>query len=81
MDFVFGHEFFFGYQPSHVTVADFEIGLDDLNLSHLTGINSYADAMAGFAQVGADAVFTYEDSTITLQGVQLSSLSAGDFIL
>jgi hypothetical protein len=30
--------------------------------------------------VGADAVFTYEDSTITLQNVQVASLTANDFL-
>lgn len=78
-DFLFGLEFQF--QESHATIADFEIGVDHLNLSHLDGIDSYADAMAGFTQVGANAVFTYEDSTITLENVQLSSLTANDFLL
>jgi len=78
-EFVFGLEFHF--QESHATVEDFEIGVDQLNLSHLDGIDSYADAMAGFTQVGAHAVFTYADSTITLENVQLSSLTANDFLL
>jgi hypothetical protein len=76
---VFGLEFHF--QESHVTVADFAVGVDQLNLSSLDGIDTMNDALGHFTQQGANAVFAYEDSTVTLQGVQVSSLTGADFIL
>jgi Ca2+-binding RTX toxin-like protein len=78
-DFVFGLEFHF--QESHVTVDDFAVGVDQLNLSSLDGIDTMNDALGHFTQQGANAVFAYEDSTITLQGVQVSSFTGADFIL
>jgi Ca2+-binding RTX toxin-like protein len=78
-EFLFGLEFHF--QESHVTVADFAAGLDQLNLSHLDGIDTFEDALDHFSQQGANAVFAYADSTITLEGVQVSALTAADFLL
>lgn len=78
-EFVFGLEFHF--QQSHVTVADFELGVDQLNLSHLAGIDTFDEVLAHLSQAGADAVFTYEDSTITLENVQVSGLTTYDVLL
>lgn len=57
------------------------MGVDQLNLSSLDGIDTMNDALGHFTQQGANAVFAYEDSTVTLQGVQVSSLTGADFIL
>ncbi len=78
-------EFLFGNEihdvESHVTVADFEVGEDKLNLSHLEGFDTFDDVNANMSQQGNDTVITYEDSTITLENTVMTELTEDDFSL
>ena len=78
-DFVFGAEFHFS--QSNVTVADFENGVDTLNLSHLSGFNSVDDVYANMEQVDTNTVVTYGDSTITLENTVATELTDSDFLV
>ncbi|MGD9783747.1 MAG: hypothetical protein AB7E80_04900 [Hyphomicrobiaceae bacterium] len=78
-EFVFGTEFYF--DDVSVTVADFEAGVDAINLSHLDGIDTVDDVWAMMEQVGDDVVLDYNGSTIILQDVTWTDLSTGDFIV
>ncbi len=78
-EFLFGSEF--EDVASHVTITDFEIGIDTLNLSHLHDFNSVEDVYAHMDQVGADAVITYEGSTITLENTVATELTDSDFLV
>lgn len=78
-EFLFGSEF--QDVVSHVTVADFEIGVDSLNLSHLEGFDSFSNVSANMSQQGNDTVIEYEGSTITLENTVKLELSETDFVL
>ncbi len=74
--------FVFNQDSGHDTITDFTSGTDKIDLSAFTSITSFGD-LVGF-QAGDDAVIFLGfcgGGTITLKGVQLSSLSATDFIL
>jgi len=66
----------------HDTVTDFSAGHDQLDLSDVSGMSSYAALKAHMAQSGADVVISLDSGdTITLSGVTLSDLHKSDFIL
>ncbi len=65
------------------TITDFTAGGadDSIDLTGLTGITSYSQAMGYAAQVGSNTVFTFASGqTLTLTGVSKSSLTSADFI-
>ncbi len=64
-------------------VTDFELaGGDVLDLRRLTGVSSFADAMAAAAQVGDDTVFDFGDGDqVTLLGVDMTQLDDTDILL
>lgn len=72
--------FIFGTQGGHDVVTDFTDGQDRLDLTNF-GFDSAAQALAAAEQDGADTVLTIGGVTITLQGVALSALDAGDLLI
>ena len=75
--FVFGNGF------GRDIIADFEATNDaeKIDLSAVTAITSFADLAANhLTQVGGNAVITDGFNTITLNGVNIADLDAGDFI-
>jgi Ca2+-binding RTX toxin-like protein len=53
---------------------------EDIDLSAVTGFNSFADVLANATNVGGNAVITTgAGSSIELVGVQVADLDAGDF--
>ncbi|MEM8852332.1 MAG: hypothetical protein AAGD34_01450 [Pseudomonadota bacterium] len=77
--FVFGSEFHF--EGGNVVVDDFEVGVDVLDLSHLPGGGSAADALAAFTLLNGDAVYHHGNATITLRDVTPAMLSEGDLLV
>jgi Ca2+-binding RTX toxin-like protein len=60
-------------------IADFTPGQDKIELPVSVAAN-FAAVLAGSRQVGADVVIAFDMvDTVTLQGVALTNLSAGDF--
>ncbi|MAU95182.1 MAG: hypothetical protein CMP81_04715, partial [Fulvimarina sp.] len=54
---------------------------EKIDLSAVTAITSFADLAANhLTQVGGNAVITDGFNTITLNGVNIADLDAGDFI-
>ncbi|XWN31311.1 MAG: calcium-binding protein [Devosia sp.] len=77
--FVFGSEFHF--EGGNVVVEDFEVGVDVLDLSHLPGGGTAADALAAMTLLNGDAVYQHGDATITLRDVTPAMLSEGDLLV
>ncbi|CAN7756272.1 VCBS domain-containing protein [Bradyrhizobium sp. LjRoot220] len=61
------------------TITDFVPG-DQLDLTGVNGIFSFADVQANATQVGLDTLLTFGSDSITLKNVTASNLVAGDFI-
>jgi hypothetical protein len=62
------------------TIFDFTAGLDDIDLTAFSNIHSFGDVLAHAAQVGSNTVINFGNSdTLTLNFVQMSRLTAGDF--
>ncbi|WP_246666719.1 VCBS domain-containing protein [Bradyrhizobium guangdongense] len=62
------------------TVADFEIGVDKIDLRQFTGVDFWTDVNK--TQVGDDTLLTVQDhDTILLKNVLVGNLTAGDFIV
>ena len=62
------------------TVADFEIGVDKIDLRQFTGVDVWSDVAR--TQVGDDTLLTVQDhDTILLKNVLVGNLTAGDFIV
>ncbi|WP_395707835.1 nidogen-like domain-containing protein [Reyranella sp.] len=60
-------------------VADFEVGIDKLNLSLVASLTDLAAVMGKASQVGKDTVIDLGNGdTLTLQNVVKTSLTAGD---
>ncbi len=75
--FVFGNGF------GHDIIVDFDAfnPKERVDLSAVTAITSFADLAADhLSQVGANAVITDGSNTITLTGVNIADLNAGDFL-
>jgi VCBS repeat-containing protein len=80
--------FVFGVGSNHDTIVDFTAGIDHIDLSALSAIvdaaniNSFlADNVTSLGG-GSDTLITLDSNdTITLRGVALCSLHAGDFIV
>jgi Ca2+-binding RTX toxin-like protein len=67
--------------PGAVTITDFSHAQGDkIDLSGVPGIYSLADLQAQAVQSGANTVISLAQGSLTLLGVQLSSLAAGDFV-
>lgn len=61
-------------------IEDFEVGMDHIHLDDAI-FADFADVQANMQQVGNDVVITYDaGNTITLQNVNIGSLSANDFL-
>jgi hypothetical protein len=67
------------YNPGVDKILDFEIGVDHLQFNSPGSANM---AELNFAQVGNDTVITYDNTagSLTLVGVELSDLSASNFV-
>lgn len=62
------------------TIMDFEIGLDVIQLSNVTGFSSFADVLAASVQNGTNTVITLNNgSQIILENVSRDALTANDF--
>jgi hypothetical protein len=67
--------------PGAVAITDFSHAQGDkIDLSGVPGIYSLADLQAQAVQSGANAVISLAQGSLTLLGVQLSSLTAADFV-
>jgi Ca2+-binding RTX toxin-like protein len=65
-----------------VAVTDFSHAQGDtIDLSALSQFSSLSDVMAAASQVGADTVIQTGSGSLTLKNVQLTSLTAADFVL
>ena len=76
--FVFGNGF------GHDVIVDFDAfnARERIDLSAVTAITSFADLAADhLTQVGTDAVITDGSNTITITGVDIADLDAGDFLI
>lgn len=72
--------FFFGAGDGRDRIEDFQNGFDSIQLSTNLGVTNFQDVLSRATQAGADTVITFNaGTTLTLIGVQLSSLAAGDF--
>ncbi|HEV2531364.1 Ig-like domain-containing protein [Phenylobacterium sp.] len=77
-----GHDIFlFGTASGQATIADFQAGVDDIEVDH-TLAASFADIVSHAVQTSAgDVVITFDAThVLTLKHVALASLSAGDFL-
>jgi len=73
--------FIFNLQGGDDTVSDYVDGQDRLDFTNFN-FASIDDLLDQAVQSGADVVFTLPtDVTVTLQGVNLSDLGAGDFLI
>jgi Ca2+-binding RTX toxin-like protein len=63
-----------------ITGADFEVGLDQVDLSDF-GFASTADVLALLSDVGGNATLTTSDGTITFYDILSADLGADDFII
>ena len=72
--FVFGNNF------GSDTVRDFSAGNDKIDLSTNASLNSYADVLSSSFEFGGNTVIADGSSSIQLVGVELTDLSAGDFL-
>ena len=74
--------FFYQDGDGRDTITDFTTLQDVTDLTHVTSLHTFADVQSHAAQVGSDTVITIDaNNTITLTGVQLSSLHPQDFLL
>lgn len=78
-EFVFRSDFQFS--DDHVTIEDFELGQDTLNLSHLNGIDTIQDVYDNLSQSGTDTIYTHGDSTITIENTMVWEFTEGDFLI
>jgi len=67
------------------TIGDFVAGpgaTDRIDLTGVSGVDTFADVLALATQVGADTVIDFDGGdSITLQNVMISSLHTNDFLL
>jgi Ca2+-binding RTX toxin-like protein len=68
------------FNQSVILIEDFDLAEDNVDLSHVTGIESFEDVAARFDQVGSDAVIYHEASTIALMNTGVSQLTEEHFI-
>jgi hypothetical protein len=63
-------------------ITDFDPGIDGdrLDVSGVSAFGSLTDVMAAASQVGADTVITDGDNTVRLANVDMSDLTAADFV-
>jgi Ca2+-binding RTX toxin-like protein len=59
-------------------VTDFRHGQDDIDVSHLSGVNSLSDL--DIRQEGRDTLIQHDTSILVLKGVNASDLDSSDFI-
>ena len=71
--------FIFSDNWDNDTITDFEDGGDLIDLRNITGVTSLADLMIA-NNANGDAVITFGDDTITLEGIDASLLDTGDFL-
>lgn len=72
--------FYFGAGDGKDRITDFLAGYDQVFLGTALGVASFADVQAKAVQSGSDVLITFNAATtLTLVGVQLSALTAGDF--
>ena len=80
--------FVFGKGSAHDTILDFETSEDVIDLSHFKGIGGFDQVDAHASQVGADVVIDLGAAAggssgadvLTLAGIGLSDLGAGEFV-
>jgi serralysin len=74
----------YGANCGNDVITDFVAGasgVDEVYLTGISGVSSYAQVMACATQVGADTLFTFgTGATLKLLQVSMGSLVAGDFI-
>ncbi|MDO9248873.1 MAG: Ig-like domain-containing protein, partial [Phenylobacterium sp.] len=72
--------FVFGAGFGNDTITDFKAQNDSIQIDH-TLVGSFGDLMSHASQVGSSVVIALDAAhSITLQGVNLASLSSGDFV-
>ena len=71
--------FIFSDNWDNDTITDFEDGGDLIDLRNITGVTGLGDLMIA-NNANGDAVITFGDDTITLEGIDASLLDAGDFL-
>jgi Ca2+-binding RTX toxin-like protein len=62
-------------------IADFEPGDDDLDLSRVPGVSSFADVRAAATQQGSDLLLRFDTGVVLLRDMRLSRLDSDDLIL
>lgn len=72
--------FVFGAGFGNDTITDFKAQNDSIQIDH-TLVGNFGDLMSHASQVGSSVVIALDAAhSITLQGVNLASLSSGDFV-
>ncbi|MDP3868843.1 calcium-binding protein [Phenylobacterium sp.] len=72
--------FVFGAGFGNDTITDFKAQNDSIQIDH-TMVGNFGDLMSHASQVGSSVVIALDAAhSITLQGVNLASLSSGDFV-
>jgi VCBS repeat-containing protein len=75
--------FIFTGRFGHDVITDFSTDTlrEVIDLSHLAGAESFADLRANhMTELAGDTILSFGQNTITLTGVEMSSLTAGDFL-
>ncbi len=62
------------------TITDYTAG-DALDLRNLMCVDTVEDVLARASQVGSDTVFDFDGDTLTLNNVDVSSLSEDDIMI
>jgi Ca2+-binding RTX toxin-like protein len=77
--------FVFARGSDHDTIGDFQHHQDKIDLSGYQGIDNFAEVRAHSSQSGADTVIDLGaaagEDVLTLTGIQVVALNAGDFLL
>ena len=77
------------YYSSDVTITDFTVNVDKIDIGDFDELYTFAQLRTYMSQVGADTVISYAEADgsqpitaqLVLEGVQMSSLSANDFVI
>ncbi len=68
------------YDTDNDGLNNFEDGDDDIDLSGLSSVNSFREAIARASQTGNNVTFSFDEGTLILQNTRLSNLDSDDFI-
>lgn len=62
------------------TVTDFQNGLDKIRVTGIAGVDDFSDLTVADDGAGGTRITFPDGSTMTLQGVAVGQIDAGDFV-